>query len=1319
MRLPTFLTSVRHQAETEQPAPTETTPLPPGNVKTLSTEAEQKLRARNEHPPSSSHNPPQQKQGKRNALKGGLSARPFTVSAGLTGTERTVDRALRDAAPEQNIVEEEDADHPLLQRSKQLLRVARSSVQTLEENKTSLWQRPAPDKHRQRLVRLFPFLKPQALRDVAAIHGGKRSGEEKIDAAVPREEIARTVQHLQETLTEQRLKLETATEVLERQYQARAAARPQSGNAHTAQLQEQIRLAEAQVQHHQDILLKSLEDPTVLALSRLSDFADNADLQSDFAAKRLRELADAAVDIRTQSHTSLTATDLKLAANTAKIKQLMILANSMEAGYRQLHNALVSLEKLNEQNPPPEDELVCRHLLLKQAAESLLLDNMHQLESLEIDSTSAGSSIKKALELLNKEQGELMQQRTSASRVWVNASKTEGVLAGKTPAPPTASPAPQPDKTALSGIRQEIQASFNDVVKPLQDAELSAQLDKLTRRLNEDASLTKQPSWLIANIVKSTLGAVCADKPERAGKVLQQLSTHTAQHWTTLAAPHDETTRDLIQFCHRLSELPRGADLLQLLSASGDQPPDGELSKALRTFWNADAAQQAEKDPAVKAWLQGAQNVAKSKLAKDGAAFDDVAHAAYNAVRNGYYSNAPGSAYDQDNKRLLKATNEWVFRAMARPPAGQAAELRPIPNVRKNPFNAKTRDRAMDITDGMNMFSLRSKGETLIDGQLARIKNLTERCRAEAGDDASAQALAEHAEHFTQLLLKWRDKGQHLSQQPLTGRHMADLRRMQANNGNRLTARFSRADLPEALSSLFTQHLSVYEALNQLGEHLNNALPAEKRETPAAPSAEEQDALRLLKTRHFTNKEDVLTFFKPLIEGSRLRDRVKLGEGGTLGGGLPALPLNALFPVVPTFSFELSRSDEAYVQLFMPILGMEMSFGKTTTKAGEASVGLTAGGSVAPHVSLLGGVKGTLRKQEADSDATLIRFFRRRFHDDEMRQKMYTALESMVRWDSLPSNQGPAFSGPLEAILARSDDVSLSHVSSSSQTTAFRGAVFGRLPFASLATSATTGAWINNEMSLSAQHERNTDTRQEAQGTVRINGYQADTTTQTTRLDGTVSASPLSNQPGTLGNATTGRFSAPFQAGVGRDLSWHQERNELSLYTIEDKQDADLDRHYSTVADMQKEISVNRDAWLMRCIETLELDAEKRDTPELREQAAGLLDDFEQQLTQLSQQTHYALFNVNYSLKGETGAEIDGYRSLAHLFRQRGDETKAREMDGAVDKLLQTRESWRPLMLIVRERAKDSSRLGLRSALRIQRNRNNDGLRTAMQFPPP
>jgi hypothetical protein len=262
------------------------------------------------------------------------------------------------------------------------------------------------------------------------------------------------------------------------------------------------------------------------------------------------------------------------------------------------------------------------------------------------------------------------------------------------------------------------------------------------------------------------------------------------------------------------------------------------------------------------------------------------------------------------------------------------------------------------------------------------------------------------------------------------------------------------------------------------------------------------------------------------------------------------------------------------------------------------------------------------------------------------------------------------------------------------------------------------------EASAFVEAERTRDKRSETGGRVRVLNAKSDTAQQ--RSGGTINLNfaPLANQSLPIGQAAhdgvVQRESVPTQLGASRDFAWVKEQHEISPFLIGDKQDADLDRHSSAPADMLTEISGNRESWLTRCIETLEPDATgEKDNPDNRLSAAVLLDKFEQDITKLGKTSKYCHYNVNYSMRGETGAWIDGYRAIAQLAMQRGDHEGVRKADESIDKIVVMRATWRPLMLIVRERTRDSTTIGWRSLLRWQRLANVDAQRTAVQFPPP
>ncbi len=1266
-----------------------------------------------------------------------ISQHAVDVSIAIPGSGRTINRPLRTSIPDINIEDHDDDDEDsLLHQSRLLMRHTHAFIASLEASKSSLWQRPAESAMRKRLTRLIPWLKPAPLQTVATLYGSASANPLKNDESADRQEIAQHVQQLQQQMTTQLQELETAAGEVHDLSEQHPAENP----AQRALRQERIRLAEGRLTAIQAKLKEHVEHPATVEVFKLSEYADLADQKIAFAQKRLHELTESASHILTHSDEQTQSAHLKLEANKVKIQTLMTVGVSMDKASAEVHTSTEKLAEIQHalatltQSPDTEERHeqlekdILYYQILQESAENTLAENLAQLNELDVDTANTEENIDAQLKSLNSDNKALLQKIEGASQQRANASQSIALLKTITPPNPVSDDA-APEKATLEQLKHDLHQSIATQAGP----RLTPKLDALTDRLINDPSLTKQPPWLVIDIVMTTLRAAVGENDNLASDVVDALARHPAEHWLD-NNDAGEQANAITAFCRTLSTLPRGMDLLQLLSSKGDATPDAETSRALRTFWTADSALEQRPEESVAAWLTQARRVARAKATQSEEPLNDVDLAAYNAVRNGYLSNAPGSLYDSDNQRLLKATNEWVVRAMAKRPQGTPRSWRQwVPNLNKTPFQSSMLKQAFDISQSMGMDSLRTQVDTQVNARLDELKQLCA-LGAEHGSDGdeltkfatSSQALIAH-------LQKKQKKGRHLSQIPLG---KSDLRSIQrewqtaqptgnthgpAALGRHLRNRLAHAELSPLVTEICTTDLSLYEALGQLNTALRNLLPEAHRPAAPADTADFNDAIRLLKDNHFSDKNDILTFFQPLIEGSHLRDRVRMGGGGTLGLGLSSLPYNVMSVVAPTFSLEMARSDEAFAQLFMPILGMEMSFGKLKTLSAASSIGMMAGGDVVPGVvALQASISGKLQHQHAETEATLMRFFRKRFQDDEMRQKMINCLESMVLWDTLEPQQGQPYSSPLEAVLARNPDVSLSHVSARSQTLNVSGQITGRL-FARHQSNAHASQWISPEVALSADSERTHDHRVEKNGAVHIDGLHNDAAQQRIRWHAALNMSPVSNTPDQTDKTkgATGRFSFPFQLGISRDLSWNLERHEISPFTIDDKQDADIDRHYSSAVDMQAEIASNRDEWLMRCIETLEPEADQRDTPELRQQAAAIMDEFEQTLAQLSTRSKYCHYNVNYSLKGEAGAEIDSYRALAQLARQNKDEAHARQMENAIDDILKMRGSWRPLMLIIRERARDSRSTGINAAIRYQFTKSNDGQRTAAQFPPP
>ena len=1380
-------------------------------------------------------------------IKGAISGRQFSVAAIIPGTGRTVNRPLRAGLPA-DAATGEDA---IMEEARLVSSVAESLAESIGRPEAALWKRPAPSKAYRMMTKVIPWMKPAPLPEISTIHGHRASAARAYQAygapARGRAEISEGAKKLLGQIDEKRKALDEAVGKFNAAHAAREHGRSAaSGSAQTRELAEQRALAAREVRAASSALHETISGADLVGLKGLSYLADQLEKGDAFAHKRINELQTKAHALRNDAYDRRDAIDLELKARMEEARVLKSLDGDLAAAEKIALEAQARLSELDQQLaalPPDtaassstEAPLSPRRARLNNeiAKSRAVLDRaqavqQHGLQALDgIDAKFAQVNTRIAELLKQRPATEAQRDEAERSLAWLAEASSR--LVKKTAA------RVEPEAGIDTAAIDELQERF---VEELCNAphmfgahptpELQAALGALSARLKETGASAKLPLMMGMEAVTNTLADVTRSDPERAVRMLDALSGKPVEHWTELAQarsargtaadpadPADRTATDVLAFNRLIAALPRGSELLHALSRDGKEASPKAQMQALHVFWTADDASNKESDPSVRAWLGQAKRVALAGCrGETDAEFDDVDHAAYHAVRNGYVSNAPGSLYDQHNARMQKAITEWVLRAAsgnsvtndaARPvgwrrlvpklsraerrrqtqvepragltpphagvpaaqgeqdaqdaaaadnaqamlryramlearhgrgPAGGPAggdtpEASPssrasrasawrsfVPTLQKTPFRKRTLNVAYDVAESMGLDSTRRRVDRVVRKRMESMDPLIAASRQNGGGEGMLDAV--FAEALVGYLKIVDNRGRHLSKVKLTGRDAQAIMQHLPEVARNVHAERFHAFLKEVAP----HGVTAYEALGNLDTRLRSRVPEALQPPKETPVDEDlADAVRLMKRQRLADKRDVVTFFKPFILDMALRDKVRVGGGGTLGLGLPTLPYGPETPTVsPLVTAEMSRSKEAYAQLFMPVLGIEMMFGKVETKAKEGTLGVVAGHALGKIAAVQGTASVHASSQHAQTNATLMRFFRRRHQDETMRGNMLNALDSMVRWDMIEPERGRPYSGPLEAVFARNPEVSVSQVDAVADTTALGAAVSARLPYAKFAEKDGIAQTIRAEPSLAVEASRSYERRDETGGHVNVYAAVGDSAQQRASAGMAVTGAPLSYLPPSghpHKHEGTQREAVGLQLGITRDIAWAMEKHEISPFLLDGKQDGDLDRHYATPADMLKEISANREQWLMRCVETLEPDAHgNTDTPDNRMRAGVLLDEFEQEIQRLGKNSKYCLYNVNYSMRGAASEWIDGYRGLAQLARKRGDAQAERRAQEAIDEILVNRGTWRPLMLIVRERAKDSTTIGWRNLLRWQRMHNVDGQRTAAQFPPP
>ncbi|MFM0735952.1 hypothetical protein PQQ51_01740 [Paraburkholderia xenovorans] len=1347
-----------------------------------------------------------------------ISGRQLNVTAGVPGTGRTINGPLRAGVPGQSHAgvagppgplgeaiktQESTHDDPALEDARNLLNIASAMAASLRKSEIAVYERPAPSKTRRFVTTVAPWLKPASLQDLASFTDGAGNA---LTAPAPRRDpmISRNRiengQQARELLAEVERRRQTLDSAVDKLVAARsqheAACDAGATGEDIDQAASQIRIEEASVRAASGSLHEAIHSTDLLEVISLSHLSDQADKKLAFSLQRLNDIRKDVETLHANSGSRRDEIELEIKAHAEEASLLRSFDYDMSATEEIVAQTAARLNRLSARLGNLTDSGTDTYSTEAEAAGLReKIEETRGVLNLALEKMELCQQRLYRFAELNDNLGDLMKKRAQVDRHWHVADRTMPSLRNASAALEERQGAANEatgntsgdknrEKDAINAARQyiveqSIQAAHG--FGPQTPPGLATSLERLALKLTAPQPPIPMLPQAVLEIVTRAIADVGVDVGEDAARVLDLLAQHPVTHWVEVAAEQseplhegegstpvavDDSTR-IVALCRKMATLPRGTDMLHVLSSDGAQAPDSARSQMLRVFWNAHDAQQAERssDNGVADWLQQAKRVAHAGLTSASeTTFDDVDHAAYNAVRNGYFSNAPGSAYDRHNLRLRKAITEWVIRAAAsdsgtersravkpddKASGGGALWRRKMPTLNKTPYRKRVLNRAYAVAESMGMQSPRIKVDAHVKRRIAELERTIATCR-DLNDSPQLRKAMLAAQATVDHLKLRQNRGEHLSQIKLQAKDAKNVSRRIGADG--LNARRTRASneaaepaganrqrnvlrkaapvvLPEFFEQVCSSGLTAYEAVNRIEEHLNTLLPERlHRADTGSSAADDTDlaaAAQLLKAEHFSSKTDIVTFFRSFVLNSRLRDRLRIGAGGTLGVNLPTLPYGAVSPIAsPIVTAEKSMTDEAFVQLFMPILGMEMSFGSAHTQAKEATVGVAVGPQVAPGVSLQATFTARAASQQTRTDSTLMRFFRSRHKDEEMRANMLNALDSMVRWDMIAPDRGRAFKDPLEAIFARNPAVVVTQVESFTDTKTLTARVSARLPSARFNDAHGVAQTLGAEVAAFVEAERTRDKRSETGGQIRVVNAKSDTAQQRAGATVNLNFAPLTNQSIPIGPAgrdgVVQRESVPMQLGVSRDFAWVKEQHEISPFLIGDKQDGDLDRHYSTPKDMLAEIAGNRENWLMRCIETLDPDENgEKDNPRNRQRAAVLLDTFEQDIMKLGKTTNYCHYNVNYSMRGEAGAWIDGYRALAELALQRGDHEGARKAQQSIDEVLLMRATWRPLMLIVRERARDSTTLGWRSLIRWQKNANVDGQRTAAQFPPP
>jgi hypothetical protein len=882
----------------------------------------------------------------------------------------------------------------------------------------------------------------------------------------------------------------------------------------------------------------------------------------------------------------------------------------------------------------------------------------------------------------------------------------------------------------------------------------------------------------IAESLSYALAIVSGGDAQRAIALLRELRAHPTLSMVVgedsagaSSSSSGKIPADIKALFHLMATMPRGIEVLQTLGNNAGEVISGKQLVALRVYWQADMAISESKSAPVMAWLNDAKLVAAERLHLNTEAdpdqhlserFGQRQLGAYNAVRNGYVSNEPGSPYDARDKELRKVGEEWMQRRLGRYGEGLLRGL--TPSRAKTPFTSHALANTAAMAERFGITTHASKVAAAISAAASSLGEAAKNLPASAlnGDGQmhclAVTVLCDHIkENFSELraltpadfdAIRKRFNqalptptpaaGTTATQQALPEpleEYAAEANAM-ARSSSSLPLR-RKANIGVSAESVLRDVSEQF--LQRNAEHLSPEQIDSIVGGLGLDATEVQDNFRLSHISRYgqgqklrlDDNQDLVKFYRPMFAQWGLRNKLKTSNGGALGVGLPLLPYISPKIVTPLLTAGYSKKQEAFVQFFQPILGFEMMVGESKTKTTEGSMGVAIGKTHGKHLFAGGTATIAATHERMKMNGTVVRFLRARGQDEAQRQNMLKTWESTVLWKDLkPTKSDAAFSGPMEAILSRLPDAVVTGFDAGSIATQgeVRGSVGARLQTKPDSRRAEWG--LGAILTTKAKAQRAFEYRTEDKAAVYVVADKSSTGKQTFSASLDVQLPlprnaktlplplPHNASPSSLGKrGALGGGSLPIDFSFEREFAQHLQKHGLSPFRINDKQDGDLDRHYFGAKEMLAEISANRDQWCARALETLpEVDGIK-DTPENRAEAQRLLAQFEKDIAALETEGKYCQFNVNYSMRPHASGRIDGARLVGGLAEIAGDAGRVNEKVKLADAVLQQPATWRPLMLIVREKGKEATNLGLNYGLRVQSVATVDGQRTAAQFP--
>lgn len=755
-----------------------------------------------------------------------------------------------------------------------------------------------------------------------------------------------------------------------------------------------------------------------------------------------------------------------------------------------------------------------------------------------------------------------------------------------------------------------------------------------------------------------------------------------------------------------VSRLPRGMEILGALVQPSQAPLAPDRIRAVQTYLAAGAelARIAPSDQAARRWLAAAQAGASQIV--QGTPADHMPHAqrvAYHGVRNGFMTDAPGSAYEMTDQYMRTISDKMLDRALAaRPKPGPwgrvktaAAHLLPI--HKPTPFNTAALAAASRTAKAVGIVL---PPQEALDKLFAAVEPL----RARLGLPATEQALLA----FTDAL-----QARAATQPPLSLALDGEL--IQA-----VDTRLAQTTplVQEAWGDIKAAQAQPLEALRTLLDLATR--DAAHADTPNPALAGLRRALDLARGSFFManprieTTQDILDYCQAIIPNLKLRDKLKITGGQVLGATTAGLAVTqALHPGISStgrLDLRKSRQDDQVVDLVMGTQAIQLTIGTQTTSVNRAGIGGGAGFKL-PGVLNIRPVdldwKNTGEVQA--QNGVLLRVPRNKKTERADLAKFQAMVADVIQWRDVQLPEGGSPAGPLEAVLSLHPAASVNLLAEYDRQAHKLDSTMG-----ATVSLGVPGARITATGSVGAKNQVMATRAKEATGHFQFQERKKNVVAATQAGFGVGLSIPLLSAM----SGSTGLTANGARLAEAADVRTRGVEMTVRL-TTEDNAIAPLKSRliteYLRAGDFEKEIRGDWKNWVTHGVAyTTSYPAGWSD--EMKHTAA------ERELVSFlaevkAKQNEFMAFSLVTAMRPEVAPRVDALRGIIESARQAGDAAELAKQEQRLDHLLAEPSTWMVRRLVVNERANRTEQQGLSLVAVAQVSSVADASHNALLYP--